>query len=444
MSKKVLTQRHRLFLRRILAEYPALEFHESHKSLAEKFDMPASTVAKYLRQLCEFGCVEKHKEQDIFKERNKPVFYYEILKSGKELISALVFDNSHHKVLIEMIRGEGFKSKLKNLYVERLPPEGGGRYSLNTDDCAFLLEVLLGHADEYGVVMGHGRGKLLEIAGFKVSKLQRLTKTLKTLGLISCINPGISGFFGVQPSIYHIALSHHLYGATKQGEGLLTVTVDVEYKGELKLPSAGLISNIEFLKGVDIHKPKGLADFEGRNKKLQKALEGMDKLKTHLSAPKHQSIPYCNDLMVIFSIQLLGGRGELEKFDELCSNPASSESSELMVSILNELKVFLGVTIGVEGNNSDVAESFLPFFLGYLLRVATLLNELSGLGYTELISFNDKITSLYGGKTTSSIVYRTNDEVEKYQSQKYEATISTGLQSNRLGLRLLPNLKGLI
>lgn len=444
MSEKVLTQKPRLFLRRILAEYPALEFRESCKSIAEKFDMPTSTVAKYLKQLCEFGYINKHKEQDIFKEKNKPVFRYEILESGRELINKLIIDSSHHKILIKIIQSEEFKENLKNLYAEHLSSEVNGRYSLNTDDCAFLLEVLLGHAEKYGVVVGIGREKLSKIVGFKAAKLQKLTEALKLLGLISHITPGISGFFGVQPSIYHITLLHSLYSAAEQEKEFLIVAVDVEYTGKLKLPSIDLINSIEFLKTVNIHKSKGIVDFEGRNEKAQKTLESRDRLKAHLSAPKHQSISYCNDLMVIFSIQSLDKDGELEKFKRLCGNPAPSEAAELMASILSNLKVFLEETIGVKSDNSNVAESLLPFFLRYLLRVVLLLSELSDLGYAGLISFNEKVTSLYDGKAVSSITYQANSEIEKHQSQKYEATISAGLQGGRLGLRLLPNLKGLI
>ena len=185
-----------------------------------------------------------------------------------------------------------------------------------------MLEVLLNQANQYGVILGLTRGNLSNLVGFKVAKIQRLTKILRSLDLITQVTPGLSGFFGIQPSIYQVSLNHPLYKTASTS--FLLPNINFQYNEKLKLPAAGLIEKI-----VNVDILKEIVDPKTIDEKDQQLLDTLEKLNVYLTAPKYKMITYCNSLMTAFSIQIFRENDELDKLITILKNGVVNDASEI-------------------------------------------------------------------------------------------------------------------
>ena len=445
MKKSTLGAKPLLFLRKLLAHYPELTFSVPHKIIADNFAMPPSTVSKYLKLLVETSFVIQKKVDDIFKDNGVAKYRYQISEAGVKLVNSFTLTNSAHQKLIARIQSDDFKTNLKELYETHTLPEEDKRYAVNTDDCVLLLEVLLNQANQYGVILGLTRGNLSNIVGFKVAKIQRLTKILRSLDLITQVTPGLSGFFGIQPSIYQVSLNHPLYKTASTSFLLpnINININFQYNEKLKLPAADLIEkmvNIDILK--EIIDPKAI------DEKGQQLLDTLDKLKVYLTAPRYKMITYCNSLMAAFAIQIFRENDELDKLITILKNGVVNDASEIKSHMRSQFKAFLESTIlSTTKRTSDidtVAGVLLPFFLENLLHIELLLNELEKLGYRKLISINTTVVSLLEPQLNILVTFESQDPVKDLECTNYNGKLYRQWQNQQLKVKLEPDLKGLI
>lgn len=443
MNKGIVGAKPQLFLRRLLAHYPDLTFSVSHKAIADNFAMPPSTVSKYLKLLVESGLIIQEKIDDIFKDKGVAKYRYQISEAGVKLVSSFAPANSAHQELIAQIQNDDFKTNLKELYETHTFPEEDKRYAVNTDDCILLLEVLLNQANQYGVVLGLTRSNLSNIVGFKVAKIQRLTKILRSLDLITQVTSGLSGFFGIQPSIYQVSLNHPLYKIESTSQLLPNININFQYNEKLKLPAADLIDKI-----VNIDIRKETIDPKAVNERGQQLLDALDKLKEHLTAPKNKVTTYCNSLMTAFAVQVLKENDELDKLITILKNGVVNDVSEIKTNMRSQFKAFLESTIlSTTKNTSDIntfIEVLLSFFLENLLHIELLLNELENLGYRKLMSINTTVVSLREPQLNILATFESQDPMKGLECTNYNGKLYRQWQNQQLKVILEPNLKGLI
>lgn len=442
MKKSTLGAKPLLFLRKILAHYPELTFSVSHKIIADNFSMPPSTVSKYLKLLVESSFVIQEKVDDIFKDKGVAKYRYQISEAGVKLVNSFAPTNSAHQELIAQIQSEDFKTNLKELYeTHTLPEEEDERYAVNTDDCVLLLEILLNQANKYGVVLGLTRSNLSNIVGFKVAKIQRLTKILRSLGLITQVTPGLSGFFGIQPSIYQLSLNHSLYAIEQQSP---VISINLKYAEKLKLPADHLIGKIQYLKKVDIKINNGSDDSE-----RYEALENLKKLHVYLTAPKYKMISYCNSLMSTFAAQVLSEIDEFDKLIAILKGDRVKDENEIKANIISQFKEFLDLTILSSTKNindfDNVVRTLLPFFLENILYLGLLILEMKKPGYRKLLIINSTIESLLREpKVKLTATFGSKTPTEEVECNNYNALLHQSRRSQQLEVRLEPVLKGLI
>lgn len=441
MKKSTLGAKPLLFLRKLLAHYPDLTFCVPHKTIADNFAMASSTVSKYLKLLVESGLVIQEKVDDIFKDKGVAKYRYQISEAGVKLVNSFAPTNSAHQELIAQIQSEDFKTNLKELYETHTLPEEDKRYAVNTDDCVLLLEVLVNQANKYGVVLGLTRSNLSNIVGFKVAKIQRLTKILRSLDLITQVTSGLSGFFGVQPSIYQVSLSHSLYAIEQQRS---VININLNYAEKLKLPSDHLIGKIQYLKKFDIKKNNDSDD-----RKSYEALENLKKLHVHLTAPKYKMITYCNSLMSTFAAQVLSENDEFDKLIAILKGGMVKNENEIRANILSQFKEFLNSTIFSSTRKindlDNVARALLPFFLENILYLGLLILELEKPGYRKLLNINSTIESmLREPKVKLTATFGSKTPTEGVECNNYNALLHQNWRSQQLEVRLEPDHKGII
>ena len=319
-------------------------------------------------------------------------------------------------------------------------PEEDKRYAVNTDDCVLLLEILLNQANQYGVVLGLTRSNFSNIVGFKVVKIQRLTKVLLSLGLITQVTPGLSGFFGVQPSIYQLSLNHSLYGIKQQRP---IININLKYAEKLKLPADHFIGKIENLKKVDIKKKNSSDDSE-----KYETLENLKKLHVHLTAPKYKMITYCNSLMSTFSAQVLSKNDEFDKLIAILKGGMVKDKNEVKTNISSQFKEFLDSTIlssTKKINDIDnIARALRPFVLENMLHLSLLILELEKLGYRKLTSINTTIVSLLEPQLKVTANFESKTSTEGIECNDYNAYLNQSWQNQQLEVRLEPGNKGII
>jgi DNA-binding MarR family transcriptional regulator len=443
IKKSTLGAKPLLFLRRLLAHYPHLNFCVPNKKIADNFAMPPSTVSKYLKLLVESDLVIQEKVDDIFKDKGVAKYRYQISEAGVKLVNSFTPTNSAHQELIAQIQSDNFKTNLKKLYENHTSPEEDKRYAVNTDDCVHLLGVLLNQANQHGVVLGLTRSNLSNFVGFKVAKIRRLTKILRSLELITQITPGLSGFFGVQPSIYQIALTHPLYEAESTSPLLPTINISFQYDKKLKLPAADLIEKI-----VNIDILKEIVDPKAIDEKNQQLLDALDKLKVYLTAPKYKMITYCNSLMTAFAIQTFRENDELDKLITILKNGVVNDASEIKANMRSKFKAFLESTILSSTKKTRdidaVAGVLLPFFLENLLHIELLLSELENLGYRKLMSINATVVSLLEPQLNILVTFESQDPIKGLEWTNYNGKLYRQWQNQQLKVNLEPDLKGLI
>lgn len=440
-NKSTLGSKPLLFLRKILAHYPELTFSVPHKIIADNFSMPPSTVSKYLKLLVESRFVIQEKVDDIFKDKGVAKYRYQISEAGVKLVNSFAPTNSAHQELIAQIQSDDFKTNLKELYETHTLPEEDKRYAVNTDDCVLLLEILLNQANKYGVVLGLTRSNLSNIVGFKVAKIQRLTKILRSLGLITQVTPGLSGFFGIQPSTYQLSLNHSLYAIEQQSP---IISINLKYAEKLKLPADHLIGKIQYLKKVDIKKNNGSDDSE-----RYEALENLKKLHVHLTAPKYKMISYCNSLMSTFAAQVLSEIDEFDKLIAILKGDRVKDENEIKANIISQFKEFLDLTILSSTKNindlDNVVRTLLPFFLENILYLGLLILEMKKPGYRKLLIINSTIESLLREpKVKLTATFGSKTPTEGVECNNYNALLHQSRRSQQLEVRLEPVLKGLI
>jgi len=441
MNKGILGARPQLFLRKLLAHYPGLTFSVPHKAIADNFAMPPSTVSKYLKLLVESGLVIQEKIDDIFKDKGVAKYRYQISEAGFKLVNSFAPTNSSHQELIAQIQSEDFKTNLKKLYETHTLPEEDKRYAVNTDDCVLLLEVLLNQANKYGVVLGLTRSNLSNIVGFKVTKIQRIAKILRSLNLITQVTPGLSGFFGIQPSIYQLSLSHSLYAIEQQRS---VININLNYAEKLKLPSDHLIGKIQYLKKFDIKKNNDSDD-----RKSYEALENLKKLHVHLTAPKYKMITYCNSLMSTFAAQVLSENDEFDNLIAILKGGMVKNENEIKANILSQFKEFLNSTIFSSTRKindlDNVVRALLPFFLENILYLGLLILELEKPGYRKLLNINSTIESmLREPKVKLTATFGSKTPTEGVECNNYNALLHQNWRSQELEVRLEPDHKGII
>jgi hypothetical protein len=443
MKKSTLGAKPLLFLRKLLAHYAGLTFSVPHKAIADNFAMPPSTVSKYLKLLAESSFVIQEKTDDIFKDKGVAKYRYQISEAGVKLVNSYAPTNSVHQELIARIQSDDFKTNLKMLYETHTLPEEDKRYAVNTDDCVLLLEVLLNQANQNGVVLGLTRSNLSNIVGFKAGKIQRLTKILRSLDLITQVTPGLSGFFGIQPSIYQVSLNHPLYKTESISLLPPNININFQYNDKLKLPAADLITKIS---NIDIFKE--MLDPKTIDEKRQLLLDALDKLKTHLTAPKQKIIAYCNSLMTIFAVQVLSENDEFDKLIAILKGGMVKDASAIRANIRSQFKAFLESTIlSTTKKTSDidtVAGVFLPLFLENLLHIELLLNELEKLGYRKLISINTTVVSLREPQLNILVTFESQNPIKGLECTNYNGKLYRQWQNQQLRVNLEPDLKGLI
>lgn len=444
MNKGILGAKPQLFLRKLLAHYPDLTFSVPHKAIADNFAMPPSTVSKYLKLLVESGLVIKEKIDDIFKDKGVAKYRYQISEAGVKLVSSFAPANSAHQELIAQIQNDDFKTNLKELYETHTLPEEDKRYAVNTDDCVLLLEVLLSQANQYGMVLGLTRSNLSNIVGFKVAKIKRLTKVLRSLGLIIQVAPGLSGFFGVQSSIYQLSLNHSLYAIQQRP----VVNVELRYAERHKLPANHIIGNILHLKSVNIDADIGPVDLKASDEKGQKILEALNKLKIHLAGSEYQMITYCNSLMTIFASQIIRQHSDLAELIQLLTRGSSDEVNDTRIKMFNDLKEFLRHSF-LSGTKKisevdHIISALLPFFLDNVLHIALLLNEVEKLGYRTLASINTSIGSLHPPELKIFLAFESKASTEGIECSNYNGRLHCDRQNQQLKVNLEPDLKGLV
>jgi len=443
MKKSILGAKPQLFLRNLLAHYPDLTFSATHKAIAENFAMPTSTVTKYLRLLVEFGLVTQSKINDIFKDKDVAKYRYQISEAGVELVSSFAPTNSVHQELIAQIQSDDFKTNLKELYQTPILPEEDNRYVVNTDDCALLLEVLLNHANQYGVVLGLTRNNLSNIVGFKTTKIQRLTKILRSLNLITQVTPGVSGLFGIQPSIYQIVLTHPLYEAESATQLLTNISINFQYGEKLKLPAADLIEQIVYIDTLkEAVGPKAI------DEKYQQRLDTLNKLKEHLTASRNKMITYCNSLMTAFAVQVLSEIEELNKLEAVLKNSLADDANEIKANVLSQFKHFVESTIlSSTKKTSDidaVVKVLFPFFLENLLHIGLLVNECEKFNYKKVISISSTIVALREPQLNIFVTFESQDSIKDLECTNYIGKLHRKWQNQQLKVNLEPDLKGLI
>jgi hypothetical protein len=443
MKKSTLGAKPLLFLRKLLAHYPELTFFVPHKIIAKNFAMPSSTVSKYLMLLVESSFVIKEEVDDLFKDKGVAKYRYQISEAGVKLVNSFTPTNSAHQELIARIQSDDFKTNLKELYETHTLPEEDKRYAVNTDDCVLLLEVLLNQANQYGVILGLTRGNLSNIVGFKVAKIQRLTKILRSLDLITQVTPGLSGFFGIQPSIYQLALNHPLYKTESTSLLQPNININFQYNEKLKLPAADLIEKI-----VNIDILKEIIDPKAIDEKGQQLLDTLNELKVYLTAPRYKMITYCNSLMTAFAIQIFRENDELDKLITILKNGVVDDASEIKANMRSQFKAFLESTILSSTKKTrdidTVVGVLLPFFLDNLLHIELLLNELEKLGYRRLISINTNVVSLREPQLNVLVIFESQTATEGIKCNNYQANLLRRWQNQKLKVRLEPDLKGLI
>ncbi|MGX9539539.1 hypothetical protein [Shewanella sp. A22] len=443
MKKSTLGAKPLLFLRKLLAHYPGLTFSVPHKAIADNFAMPPSTVSKYLKLLVESGLVIQKKVEDIFKDKGVAKYRYQISEAGVKLVNSLAPTNSAHQELIAQIQSDDFKTNLKKLYENHTLPEEDKRYAVNTDDCVHLLGVLLNQANQYGVVLGLTRSNLSNIVGFKVAKIQRLTKILRSLGLITQVTPGLSGFFGIQPSIYQIALTHPLYEAKSATQLLPNISINFQYGEKLKLPAADLIEQIVYIDTLkEAVGPKAI------DEKYQQRLDTLDKLKEHLTASRNKMITYCNSLMTAFAVQVLSEIEEFNKLEAVLNNSEADDANEIKANVLSQFKTFLELTIlSSTKKTSDidaVVRVLMPFFLENLLHIGLLLSELEKLNDRKTISISSTIVALREPQLNILVTFESQDSIKGLECINYNGKLYRQWQNQQLKVSLKPDLKGLI
>jgi predicted transcriptional regulator len=443
MKKSTLGAKPLLFLRKLLAHYRKLTFSVSHKIIADIFAMPPSTVSKYLKLLVESNLVTQEKVDDIFNDKGVAKYRYQISEAGVKLVNSFTPTNSAHQELIARIQSDDFKTNLKELYETHTSPEEDKRYAVNTDDCVLLLEVLLNQANKYGVVLGLTRSNLSNFVGFKVAKIQRLTKILRSLGLIAQVTPGLSGFFGVQPSIYQTALTHLLYETESTPPLLPTISINFQYAEKLKLPAADLTEKIV---NIDILKER--IDLKAVNEKGQQLLDALDKLKVNLTAPKYNMITYCNSLMTIFAVQVLSENDEFDKLIAILKGGVVKDENEIKANIRIQFKEFLDSTIFSSTKKindiDNVVRALLPFFLENVLHLGLLILELEKPGYRKLTSINTTIVSLLEPQLKVIANFESKTSTEGIECNNYKARLHQSWRSQQLEVILDPDPKGII
>lgn len=435
MAKVVLGAKPRHFLKRLNAKYADHYFLVSHKEIANNFDMPPSTVNKYLKLLVESGHLLQQETKDIFKGKGSAKYQYRISDAGLELLGAFNFSNPIHEYLITQVQSENFKTKLKINYDESFAPKGEERYAVNTDDCALLLEVLLCKADLNGYVINLTRQKLSNTVGFNTAKVLRLTKILTSMGFISHITPGLSGFFGIQSSIYQLRLNHSLYTIETQKR---VIKVDLKYADKYQLPSGNLIGMTQSLKTLDLE--------EINSSNNRERYEALKNLNVNLTAPNFKMITYCNSLMTIFAIRVLSKSDDLNKLISILKGNMNDES-ETIANILSQLEELLSTTILSSKKISDidkVVKALLPFFLENVFNLSLLILELEKLGYEKLTSLNTTIVSLLEPQLKVIATFESQAPTEGVECNNYTARLRQSWRSQQREVVVEPDLRGLI
>lgn len=441
MTKGILGAKPQLFLRKLLAHYPDLTFSVSHKVIAERFSMPPSTVAKYLKLLVSSGYIIQQKNKDIFKGKGIAKYQYQISKAGVKLLNSSAPSNSAHQYLITKIQSDDFKNNLKQQYKKCTFLEGGKRFAVNIDDCIPLLAILLSQANQYGVVLGLTRSDLSNLVGFKTAKIQRLTKVLLSLGLIAHVTPGISGFFGIQPSIYQLHLNHPLYAKDQQ---MPTVDVRLIYPAGLKPPATQLFTKILASMNINTDPTKGL-HIKPTNELDQKSLETINVLKTNLTGSKPKIRAYCNGLMMLFTNQIIHKCADSGEIIQFLTHRGNDEKNDSKVNGFNDLKEFINNSLLSKttkiNNLSKIVSTFLPFFLGHILHIASLLHELERLGYRKLVLINANTKTLNSDLLNVSLTFKSKLPSKEIECSNYFAHMQTDRQKKQIKVRVTPNQK---
>ncbi|MEW6984327.1 hypothetical protein AAD001_16860 [Colwelliaceae bacterium 6471] len=436
MEKVVLGAKPRHFLKRLNAKYADNYFLVSHKEIANNFDMPPSTVNKYLKLLVESGHLLQQETKDIFKGKGSAKYQYRISDAGLELLGAFTFSNPIHEYLITQVQSENFKIKLKINYDESFAPKGEERYAVNTDDCALLLEVLLCKADLNGYVINLTRQKISNLVGFNTAKVLRLTKILTSMGFISHITPGLSGFFGIQSSVYQLCLNHLLYTIETQKP---VIKVDLKYADKYQLPSGHLIGMTQSLKTSDLEKINSSNDRE--------RYEALKNLNANLTAPNFKMITYCNSLMTIFAIRVLSKSDDLNKLIAILKGDVENDETDIRANIIGQLEELLDSTILSSekiSNTDKVVKALSPFFLENALNLNLLILELEKLGYEKLISLNTTIVSLKEPQLKVIATFESQEATEGVECNNYNARLHKSWRSQQQEVVLEPDLRGLI
>lgn len=439
MAKVILGAKPRNFLKRLNAKYADHYFLVSHKEIANNFDMPPSTVNKYLKLLVESGHLLQQETKDIFKGKGSAKYQYRISDAGLELLGAFTFSNPIHEYLITQVQSENFKIKLKTNYDESFAPKGEERYAVNTDDCALLLEVLLCKADLNGYVINLTRQKLSNTVGFNTAKVLRLTKILTSMGFISHITPGLSGFFGIQSSIYQLSLNHSLYNIETHKP---VIKINLKQADEYQLPSDRLIGMVQSLKKLDLEKSNSSNITE-----RYEALKNLKELNVNLTAPKFKMITYCNSLMTIFVIRVLRKSDDLNKLIAILKGDMENDESDIRANIIGQLEELLDSTIlsSEKMSNTDkVVKALLPFFLENALNLSLLILELGKLGYENLTSLNTTIVSLLEPQLKVIATFESQAPTEGVECNKYIARLHQSWRNQQPSVIIEPLLQGLI
>jgi hypothetical protein len=186
-------------------------------NLAIEFGFSKRAVTDSLKYLVQHGYLIRDQLNDSSGNKTNGFYLSEKLQDDIDLQKAHFCHSFHHHRIMSVLG----KSNHENVLVagsegtQRVSPKTVTRdCSTLTEDCVYVLSVLLRLADSRGVVKGYGLKQLSKYLSMTVEQIKPRLLKLSASGNIKHIVPGITGksLFGVRPNIYVLDIKHDLFG----------------------------------------------------------------------------------------------------------------------------------------------------------------------------------------------------------------------------------------
>jgi hypothetical protein len=229
-------------------------------NLAIEFGFSKRAVTDSLKYLVQHGYLFRDQLIDSVGNKTNGFYLSEKLKVCSSKMANFPPSFHHHRIMSVLGKPNnenGLVTGSEGTQRVSTPKTVTNDCSTLTEDCVYVLSVLLRLADSRGVVKGYGLKQLSKYLSMTVEQIKPRLLKLSASGNIKHIVPGITGkdLFGVRPNIYVLDIKHDLFGELFSPGPTITdnaVPPDHDTRAEsydfiypyLSFPS--LISSIEF------------------------------------------------------------------------------------------------------------------------------------------------------------------------------------------------------